>query len=156
MAFDTKVRKLWAILAIPGVLLGIGASYEHGGFAGLRDLTLDVLQSAGLYRQAPDRDVSDLPSHKSGTVTPSATFAADDIFWITIRHSHNTALFEEFLRKFPNSPHAQDARVKLVELEKVPHPIVQQQPQMPMGERGHGAKMMTPSDAQPPGPDGGG
>jgi len=47
MAFDTKVRKLWAILAIPAILLGIGASYERGGLAGLRDMTLDMLKSAG-------------------------------------------------------------------------------------------------------------
>jgi len=54
MAFDTKVRKLWAILAIPAILLGIGASYERGGLAGLRDMTLDMLKSAGIYRPAPD------------------------------------------------------------------------------------------------------
>ena len=47
MAFDTKVRKLWAILAIPAILLGIGASYERGCLAGLRDMTLDMLKSAG-------------------------------------------------------------------------------------------------------------
>ncbi len=142
MAFDTKVRKLWAILAIPGVLLGMGASYQRGGLAGLRDLTLDMLHSAGLYRKAPDRDVSNLPFHESGAIEPLVTVAADDIFWITIKDSRDTALFEEFLRKFPNSPHANDARVKLTELEKVPHPIVQQQPRMPMGEQRHGPKMM--------------
>ena len=94
MAFDTKVRKLRAILAVPAFLLGIGASYERGGLAGLRDMTLDIFKSAGIYRTAPD-----------------------EAFWLSIRDSQDSAIFAEFLKKFPNSPHAQEARAKLEELQ---------------------------------------
>jgi hypothetical protein len=49
MAFDSKIRKLWAILTIPAVLRAIGAGYERGGLSGLRDLATDILASVGLY-----------------------------------------------------------------------------------------------------------
>ena len=94
MAFDTKVKRLWAILAIPGVLLGIGASYERGGLSGLRDLTLDTLRSAGLYREAPARNTSNLPVQDSGTSKPSGPLAADEIFWLSIREASAPSLFD--------------------------------------------------------------
>ena len=79
MAFDTKVRKLWAILAIPAVLLAIGTGYERGGLAGLRDLTTDTLHSVGLYQNAP-RDTANAPLHAPATSKPAATLAADEVF----------------------------------------------------------------------------
>jgi hypothetical protein len=142
MAFETKVRRLWALFAIPGVLLGIGASYEHGGLAGLRDLTLDALQSAGLYQKAPARNTS--------TSKPSGTLAADEVFWLSIREASAPSLFEEFLKKFPNSSHAQEARAKLEELERARSLRAQQQPRMPMRAQGRGPMMM-----QEPRPNGG-
>jgi hypothetical protein len=152
MAFDTKVKKLWAILAIPGVLLGIGASYKHGGLAGLRDLTIDTLQSAGFYREVPARNTANI--RDSGTSKqPSATLAADEIFWLSIRESSAPGLFEEFLRKFPNSSHAQEARAKLVELEKARTLRAQQQPRMRTQGRG---PMMMPPNSQKPRSNGGG
>ncbi len=63
MAFDKKIRVLWAVLAIPGVLL-----------------------------------------------------YADETFWRSIKDSRDSAIFAEFLKKFSNSPHAQEARAKLEEL----------------------------------------
>jgi hypothetical protein len=155
MAFDTKARKLWVILAIPGVLLGIGASYKHGGLAGLRELTLDTLQSAGLYRGAPASNASNLSLQESGTNKPSVTLAADEIFWLTIKESSATSLYKEFLRKFPKSSHAQEARAKLEELERTQALRAQQQPQIPMRAQGHGPMMMPPN-SQGPRPGGGG
>ncbi len=109
MAFDKKIRVLWAVLAIPGVLLGIGASYERGGPAGLRDMTFDMLKSAGLYQTAP---------------------YADETFWRSIKDSRDSAIFAEFLKKFSNSPHDQEARAKLEELRNT-RPMAQG-PGMPM------------------------
>jgi hypothetical protein len=117
MAFDTKVRKLWAILAIPAILLGIGASYERGGLAGLRDMTLDMLKSAGIYRPAPD-----------------------ETLWLSIRDSRDSTTFAEFLKKFPNSPHAQEARAKLEELQNT-QPMTTR---MPMREQDRTITLMPP------------
>jgi hypothetical protein len=155
MAFDTKVKRLWAILAIPGVLLGIGASYEHGGLAGLRDLTFDTLRSAGLYREAPARNTSNLPVQDSGVSKPSGNLAADEIFWLSIREASAPSLFDEFLKKFPNSSHAQEARAKLEKLERAQSLRAQQQSRMPMKAQGRGPMMMPPN-AQEPRPNGGG
>jgi hypothetical protein len=140
MAFDTKVRKLWAILAIPAVLLAIGTGYERGGLAGLRDLTTDTLHSVGLYQNAP-RDTANAPLHAPATSKPAATLAADEVFWLTIKDSRAPGLFDEFLKKFPDSPHAQEAHAKLEELAKAQQPAVQQQPRAPI--RGPGM-MMSP------------
>ena len=160
MAFDTKVKRLWAILAIPGVLLGIGASYEHGGLTGLRDLTLDTLRSAGLYREAPDREAparntSNLPVQDSGASKPSGNLAADEIFWLSIKEASAPNSFSEFLKKFPNSSHAQEARAKLEKLERAQSLRAQQQSRMPMKAQGRGPMMMPPN-AQEPRPNGGG
>ncbi len=141
MAFDANLRKLWAILAIPGVLLGIGASYKSGGPSGLRDLTFNVLHSVGLYREVSAPVPSDLLLRERNKTTPSVTLGADEIFWLTIQDSSDSALFEEFLRKFPDSPHIHEARAKLEELENAPHPAAQQQQRTPMPEQ-EGAPMM--------------
>ena len=144
MAFETKARKLWVVLAIAAVLLAIGASYKRGGLGGLRDLALDTVQSVGLYRQEPARDSTDLSSHQSGSDKSSVTLPADQVFWLTIRESRTTGLFEEFLTKFPNSPYAREARAKLDDLKRAPN-LPQSQPRMPMPENGRGpAMMMSP------------
>jgi uncharacterized caspase-like protein len=44
--------------------------------------------------------------------------AADEVLWTTIRDSRMAALFEEFLRRFPASPRAAEARARLDELRK--------------------------------------
>jgi hypothetical protein len=141
MAFDANLRKLWAILAIPGVLLGIGASYKSGGLSGLRDLTSNMFQSVGLHHEASAPVPSNLLLRERSKTTPSVTLGADEIFWLTIQDSSDSTLFNEFLKKFPNSPRIYEARAKLEELEKAPHPAAQQQPRMPMREQG-GAPMM--------------
>lgn len=148
MAFDTKVRMLWAVLAIPGVLLGIGASYEHGGLTGLRDITLDMLESVGFYRQAPPGDTSISRPLDPGVAKPSALLPADEVFWLTIKDSRAKALFGEFLKKFPNSPHAQEAQAKLDQLQKASQTMALQ-PEMSM--QGPSQKPMMPPGNPPNG-----
>ena len=43
--------------------------------------------------------------------------AADEVFWLTIKDSRISVLFEEFLKGFPASPHAAEAAAKLKELK---------------------------------------
>jgi hypothetical protein len=135
MSFDAKVRVLWAILAIFGALLGIGASYRSGGLAGLRELTLDTLQLLGIHHQTTGS--SNLPSRDHAATAPSVTLPADEIFWLTIKDSKVPELFEEFLTKHPTSPHVAEARAKLQQLKKIPapHQPFEQQPNMPMQPR---------------------
>jgi hypothetical protein len=131
MAFDTKIRKLWALLTIPAALLAIGAGYERGGLAGLRDLANDTLHSVGLSQKAPAR-----------VNTPPAALTPDEVFWLSIKDSRAPGLFEEFLKKFPSSPRAQEARAKLQALQAAARPTGERQPpQMPMRR----PDMMTPS-----------
>jgi hypothetical protein len=160
MALDTKIRILWAALAIPGVLLGIGASYKSGGLAGLRELTHDALESIGFEREVPTPTVTNPSVQKPRAGVPSVALAADEIFWLTIKDSSAPALFEEFLRKFPASPHAKQAQAKLQELKTTAaeRPTAQPPAIMPMRGR-RGGPMMLPPDldgARPPGPAGGG
>jgi hypothetical protein len=138
MAFDNKMRIFGAVLTIPAVLLAIGAGYERGGLAGLRDLAADTLHSVGLYNKAPAPSAA-LPA--TGARNPSSSLAPDEVFWLTIKDSRATGLFEEFLKKYPNSPHAQEAREKLQTLQAA-QAATQQQPRSPMGQRNHGPGMM--------------
>jgi hypothetical protein len=134
MAFDSKIRKLWAILTIPAVLRAIGAGYERGGLSGLRDLATDMLASVGLYSKAPQ--VSTLPA-ATGT---AAALTPDEVFWLSIKDSRAPGLFEEFLKKYPDSPRAAAARVRLQALQAAAGDTGKRQPtQMPM----HGPGMMT-------------
>ena len=145
MTFDAKMRVVWASLAIPAVLLGIGASYKSGGLSGLRDLALDALHSVGIQRQAEPLNVPSVPVEKNGTAT-SITLPADEVFWRTIKDSNEPALFEEFVTKFPSSPHAQAARVKLEELkeDKASRASARRPENMPMGQGGRAPMMMGP------------
>ncbi len=64
---------------------------------------------AGLGKTEPQRvDVS------PAVPTP----AADDILWEAIKSSSVAAVFEEFVNKFPTSPHAREARGRADELKK--------------------------------------
>jgi hypothetical protein len=49
---------------------------------------------------------------------PNPTLAADEIFWLSIKDSKASGLFEEFIKKFPASPHLVEARNRLRELER--------------------------------------
>jgi hypothetical protein len=155
MAVFAKLKILGAILAIPAVLLGIGGGYKRGGLAGLHDLTLDVLNSSGLYREVPSGDNSNAALHEPGMSNPVITIPADELLWLTIKDSRATALFEEFLRKFRNSPRAQEARAKLEAVKNAPQSKMQQ-PQIPMQEQGQRPNMMMSPGTQGPKQDGGG
>jgi Caspase domain len=64
---------------------------------------------AGLSKPEPPRvDVS----------PPVPAPAADDILWEAIKSSSVAAVFEEFVNKFPTSPHAREARGRAEELKK--------------------------------------
>jgi hypothetical protein len=52
------------------------------------------------------------------TVPVAPQPAADEIFWGAIKESGVSALFEEFLKKFPASRHAGEARARAAELRK--------------------------------------
>ncbi len=135
MALDSKLRKAAAIMAVPAALLAIGAGYERGGLAGLRDLTDATLHAVGLTRQAPQAKP---PSPAPAALTP------DEAFWLSIKDSRAPGLYEEFLKKFPDSPRAPQARAKLAALEKPAPPAAQGQSTMPMNGQGRGSMMMRP------------
>src|SRR5262249_28491126 len=53
------------------------------------------------------------------SVTPAAPMpAADEILWGAIKDSDVSAVFEEFVRKFPASRHARDAQGRAEDLRK--------------------------------------
>jgi hypothetical protein len=130
MAYDTNIRKFAAVLTIPAVLLAIGAGYERGGLTGLRDLGHDLLRNVGLAQDTP-------------APAPPATLTPDEVFWLSIKDSRAPGLYEEFLKKFPGSPHTQAARAKLENLQKVLAPAAQDAPRRPMGHTP--GMMMAPS-----------
>jgi Caspase domain len=59
------------------------------------------------------------PGPQRVEVSPTAPVrTADDIFWDTIKNSGVAAVFEEFVNKFPASPHAREAQGRADELKK--------------------------------------
>jgi uncharacterized caspase-like protein len=57
------------------------------------------------------------PAAAAPSVSPAAV-PPDELLWSTIRESKVPALFEEFLRRFPNSARAPEARTRLAEAQK--------------------------------------
>jgi uncharacterized caspase-like protein len=57
------------------------------------------------------------PPHVN-TAPPTAATSADDILWGTIKDLSVAAVFDEFVNKFPASPHAREARGRADELKK--------------------------------------
>lgn len=138
MPFDSKLRIMGAFLAISAVLLAIGAGYERGGLAGLRDLTTDVLHFAGLASKPPARAAAPAPT--PARKAPSATLAPDEAFWLRIKDSRAAGLFEAFLKRFPDSSHSQEARAKLQALQQAPRAAAGSS-RVPMQQHGHGMMM---------------
>jgi hypothetical protein len=60
---------------------------------------------------------SSLPSPLPGPI-PAPGPTADEIFWLTIKDTTVAALYEEFVRKFPTSAHAVEARKRLEDWKK--------------------------------------
>jgi hypothetical protein len=133
MALDSKLRKAAAIMAVPAALLAIGAGYERGGLVGLHDLSTAALHAVGLTREAPQ-----------AKAPAPVTLTPDEAFWLSIKDSRAPGLYEEFLKKFPDSPRAGEARAKLQALEKLAQPAAPGQPTMPMNGQGRRPMMMRP------------
>src|SRR5262245_5318981 len=88
---------------------------------------------AGLGKQEPQR--VDIP--------PAAPApAADDLVWEAIKDSRIGAVFEEFVNKFPKSPHARAARGRADELKKTEVAMLP-----PGGGAQIGTLMNTPANA---------
>ena len=58
------------------------------------------------------------PAAATIAAPPTAAPAADEFYWNAIKASKSAPLFEEFIREFPASPHAAEARTRLNELNK--------------------------------------
>src|SRR5262249_11603967 len=57
------------------------------------------------------------PAPRPQPVPPAPpALSADEVFWLTIKSSTAPALFEEFLKNFPASPRAAEARKRLDEV----------------------------------------
>lgn len=54
------------------------------------------------------------------SAAPAAPSEPDEVLWETIRELNVAGLFKEFLRRFPKSPRAADARRRLAEASKTP------------------------------------
>ena len=85
-------------------------------------------------RGVTSRVIDDLiPSEKPNLTQPNP-ITADVIFWLTIKDSAAPGLFEEFIKKFPSSPHVAEARARITELRNsrvVPSPEPYSQPTSP-------------------------
>jgi len=69
------------------------------------------LSKEAIYLKSP-------PSTAAAAGAPPAAVPPDELLWSTIRESKVSALFEEFLRRFPNSARAPEARTRLAEAQK--------------------------------------
>jgi uncharacterized caspase-like protein len=97
-----------------------------GIFDAFNEVGLAVMQATGNAQQ-PWVSTSPIkgsfhfaePSGAAAPVTAAPSPAADEIFWLAIRDSKVSALFEEFLRKFPSSQRVPEARAQLEALNRV-------------------------------------
>jgi uncharacterized caspase-like protein len=103
-----------------------------GIFEAFNEVGLAVMQSTGNAQQpwvssSPIRgnfhfsEPAAAPPAQAATPSPptAPSLAADELFWLTIRDSKVSALFSEFVRKFPSSPHVGDAQAHHDQLEKL-------------------------------------
>ena len=102
-------------LAIPGLDLRIA-------FGRVRDEVLRATkrkQEPFVYGSLGGDEIYIVPPvPKPITPPPPPPPTADEIFWLVIKESNASVLFDEFLNKFPASPHATEARARLEELKK--------------------------------------
>ena len=57
-----------------------------------------------------------------GDAATTSTADLDTVLWQSVRSSNNPAMFEEYLRQFPNGIYAAVARLKIEELKNPPQP----------------------------------
>jgi hypothetical protein len=90
--------------------------------AGLGKMEVGALDGgkSGSEKPGPEKPVpGKLPEPPKIAIAPlNAGPRADDLLWGTIKDSSVAAVFDEFANKFPNSPHARDARGRADELKK--------------------------------------
>jgi hypothetical protein len=92
--------------------------------AGLGKMEVGALDGGkpGSEKPSPEKpgpEKNKLPEPPKIAVVPlTAGPPADDLLWGTIKDSSVAAVFDEFTNKFPNSPHARDARGRADELKK--------------------------------------
>ncbi len=80
----------------------------------------------------------------SSAGAPAAS-QSDEVLWQAIRESNVAGLFEEFLRRFPNSPRVAEARARLAEATKSAEQASQSQPRIAMQTPGDSTDA-NPSD----------
>jgi formylglycine-generating enzyme required for sulfatase activity len=95
-------------------------------FQTFNEVGLAVMQATGDSQQpwvssSPIRGNFYFAGHAAGPA-PSAAIApspgADEVFWQAIKDDNSQTLFDEFLKKYPSSTRAIDARARLEELRK--------------------------------------
>ena len=95
-------------------------------FQTFNEVGLAVMQATGDSQQpwvssSPIRGNFYFAGHATGPA-PSAAIApspgADEVFWQAIKDDNSQTLFDEFLKKYPSSTRAIDARARLEELRK--------------------------------------
>ena len=69
------------------------------------------LSKEAIYLKSP-------PSAPAAAGAPPAALPPDELLWSTIRESKVPSLFEEFLRRFPDSARAPEARTRLADAQK--------------------------------------
>ena len=78
------------------------------------------LSSKAIYLRAPDAQAAPAPAASapapSATVAPAASRNVDVAVWDSISQSTDGALFESFLKQFPQSPHGGEAQARLAAL----------------------------------------
>jgi uncharacterized caspase-like protein len=123
-----------------------------GIFEAFNEVGLAVMQSTGNAQQpwvssSPIRGnfhfsepVAAPPAQMASPPT-APSMPADELFWLTIRDSKVSALFSEFVRKFPNSPHVGDAQAHHDQLEK----LAALEPNPDVSHRSSGPAVLLPT-----------
>src|SRR5262249_30685480 len=71
-----------------------------------------------VYLAGPGKPGEAPPAAVPVAAPPAAAPSSDDVLWSAIKDSSVPALFDEFVRKFPSSGHAEAARTRAAELKK--------------------------------------
>jgi TIR domain len=130
----TGLKKIWRLsrlAALAGSLLGAAALGAIGlWLMNVPSVPLKVTGDAAPVTAAPEPDIAPIKSAApvqapagpasipaaAPRVQASPAVAPDEVLWTTIKDSRISQMFEEFLNKFPESAHADEARARLKEL----------------------------------------
>jgi hypothetical protein len=81
---------------------------------------LDAITSSHLTPAVEPRPLSTKSSEPTSVSAPTA----DEIFWLSIKDTAVVALYEEFIKKFPTSPFASEARRRMESWKNADGPSV--------------------------------